>query len=34
MGRLLRTGEGQVVTLAYWQQREAESHDDIPYFKN
>ena len=34
MGRLLRTKDGQVVTLAYWQQRDAESHDDIPYFKN
>ena len=34
MGRLLRTKDGHVVTLAYWQQRDTESHDDIPYFKN
>lgn len=31
-GRLLRTKNGRVVTLAYWQQKETESHDDIPYF--
>ncbi len=31
-GRLLRTTEGHVVTLAYWQQKEKESSDDIPYF--
>jgi hypothetical protein len=33
MGRLLRTKEGYKVTLAYWQQKAAESLDDIPYFK-
>ncbi len=32
-GRLLRTPSGQVVTLAYWQQKEAVAHDDIPYFE-
>lgn len=31
-GRLLRTPEGHVVTLAYWQQKEKESNDDVPYF--
>jgi hypothetical protein len=31
-GRLLKAPEGHVVTLAYWQQKEKESHDEIPYF--
>ena len=31
-GRLLKTPHGQVVTLAYWQQKEPVSRDDIPYF--
>lgn len=31
-GRLLRTKSGRVVTLAFWQQKEEESNDDIPYF--
>jgi hypothetical protein len=31
-GRLLHTPEGQVVTLAYWQQKDSVSHDDVPYF--
>jgi len=31
-GRLLRTPEGHVVTLAYWQQKEKESNDEVPYF--
>ncbi|MEO6315041.1 MAG: hypothetical protein ABIU63_18410 [Chitinophagaceae bacterium] len=31
-GRLLHTADGHVVTLAYWQQKEAVSTDDIPYF--
>ena len=33
-GRLLRTREGNIVTLAYWQQREAHSSDDVPYFES
>ncbi|MBS1598745.1 MAG: hypothetical protein JST75_11020 [Bacteroidetes bacterium] len=33
-GRLLHTKDGHVVTLAYWQQKESVSHDDIPYFDN
>lgn len=31
-GRLLKTPNGHVVTLAYWEQKENESHDEIPYF--
>ena len=31
-GRLLKTLRGQVVTLAYWQQKETISRDDVPYF--
>jgi hypothetical protein len=31
-GRLLKTRDGHVVTLAYWQQQELQSRDDIPYF--
>ena len=33
-GRLLKTKDGHVVTLAYWQQKEAVAHDEIPYFEN
>jgi hypothetical protein len=33
-GRLLRTPDGHTVTLAYWQQKDAESHDETPYFFN
>ncbi len=32
-GRMLRTAEGRVVTLAYWQQRDTEARDDVPYFQ-
>ncbi len=32
-GRLLHTTDGHVVTLAYWQQKESVSHDEIPYFE-
>jgi hypothetical protein len=31
-GRLLKTRDGHIVTLAYWQQKENESHDEVPYF--
>ena len=31
-GRLLRTKDGHVVTMAYWEQKESVSHDEIPYF--
>jgi hypothetical protein len=33
-GRLLRTSGGRVVTLAYWEQKESESKDDVPYFES
>ena len=33
-GRLLHTPDGHVVTLAYWQQKEMVSHDEIPYFES
>lgn len=32
-GRLLKTPDGHVVTMAYWQQQEAVSHDEIPYYE-
>lgn len=31
-GRLLKAPGGHIVTLAYWQQKEAVSRDDIPYY--
>jgi len=31
-GRSLKTPGGQVVTLAYWQQKETVSRDTVPYF--
>ena len=33
-GRLLKTPDGHVVTLAYWQQHEAVSFDEIPYYED
>ena len=33
-GRLLRTRDGHVVTLAYWNQQESTSHDEVPYYEN
>jgi hypothetical protein len=32
-GRLLKTPDGHVVTMAYWQQKEMESHDEVPYYE-
>ena len=32
-GRLLKTPTGHVVTLAYWEQQEAISHDELPYYE-
>lgn len=32
-GRLLKAQGGHIVTLAYWQQKEKEPHDEIPYFE-
>ena len=31
-GRLLRTPDKHIVTLAYWQQKETVSNDEVPYF--
>lgn len=31
-GRSLKTPDGHTVTLAYWQQKETVSRDDVPYF--
>ena len=33
-GRLLRTPDSHVVTMAYWQQKETIAHDEIPYFES
>lgn len=33
-GRLLKTPDGHVVTLAYWHQQETVSHDEIPYYED
>ena len=33
-GRLLRTKDGHIVTLAYWLQKEQASHDETPYFES
>ena len=32
-GRLLRTKDGHIVTLAYWEQKESSSHDEVPYYE-
>jgi hypothetical protein len=32
-GRLLRTRDGHVVTLAYWNQQESTSRDEVPYYE-
>jgi hypothetical protein len=32
-GRLLKSPDGHVVTMAYWQQKENVSHDEIPYYE-
>jgi hypothetical protein len=34
MGRMLKTKEGKIVTVDYWQQKDIASHDNIPYFSN
>jgi hypothetical protein len=33
-GRLLHTPDGHIVTLAYWQQKEKWSNDEVPYYEN
>jgi hypothetical protein len=32
-GRSLHTPDKHVVTLAYWQQKDEVSHDEVPYFE-
>jgi len=32
-GRLLKTKDNRIVTLAYWQQKEPVAQDEIPYFE-
>ena len=32
-GRLLKTPDGHVVTLAYWEQHEMVSNDEVPYYE-
>jgi hypothetical protein len=31
-GRMLKTRDGKIVTLAYWEEKEKVSNDDIPYY--
>jgi len=33
-GRQLKTTDGHIVSLAYWQEKEAVSNDELPYFEN
>lgn len=33
-GRQLKTRSGHMVTLAYWEQKESVSHDEIPYYED
>jgi len=33
-GRQLKTQDGHFVTLAYWQQKESVSDDEIPYYEH
>lgn len=33
-GRMLKTKDGHIVTLAYWQQQEAISDDETPYYEH
>jgi len=32
-GRLLRREDGQIVTLAYWQQKKVNTDESIPYYQ-
>jgi hypothetical protein len=32
-GRLLKAPDGTVVTLAYWEQKETVSNDEVPYYE-
>jgi hypothetical protein len=33
-GRQLKTTDGRIVSLAYWQEKESVSNDELPYFEN
>lgn len=33
-GRLLKTPDGHIVTLAYWKQQDAVSNDTVPYYQH
>ena len=33
-GRQLKTADGHIVSLAYWQEKEFVSNDELPYFDN
>ncbi len=33
-GRQLKTKDGHIVTLAYWEQKETTSNDEVPYYEN
>jgi len=33
-GRQLKTADGRIVSLAYWQEKESVSNDKLPYFDN
>ncbi|MGQ0737507.1 MAG: hypothetical protein ACT4OJ_00450 [Bacteroidota bacterium] len=33
-GRQLKAKDGSIVTLAYWNQQEAISNDEVPYYEN
>ncbi len=33
-GRLLKTPDGHVITLAFWKQHETVSQDEIPYYED
>ncbi len=32
-GRLLQTPDGHIVTLAFWNQKDKSSNDEIPYYE-
>jgi len=32
-GRLLKTADGHIVTLAYWEQKETVIDDEVPYYE-
>jgi hypothetical protein len=32
-GRMLKTPDAHIVTLAYWNQKEAANNDEVPYYE-